>query len=155
MMTLQRFTALADSYGADLARWPEEARGPARELLAISDEARALFDEARALDAALAVASARETRLHTPQDGADAALARLRAGVASRIAASPAAVEEAWGLRRLLSFSPVSWNFAKMATAGGFAIAAGLLVGALSTAAPAPDILMATLQPTPLTIQAD
>ena len=155
MMQLTRFAALADSYGADLAHWPEEAREPARKLLAISDDARALLREARELDAAIALAGARETVFHAPRGGEDAALARLRAGVAARIATAPASGEGSRLWRRLLSFSPASWNFTRMATAGGFAVAAGLLIGALPTSSPTPDILMATLEPTPLTIQAD
>ena len=67
MMPLARFAVLADSYGADLERWPQAVREPAREFLSVSAEARTLLEEARELDAAIAAVSARETALLTPR----------------------------------------------------------------------------------------
>jgi hypothetical protein len=52
-MTLERFGQLVDAYGADFARMPEAERASARALLESSPQARALWDEARALDALL------------------------------------------------------------------------------------------------------
>jgi len=52
-MTLARFTALLDAYGAEPARWPERERAAALTLLARSPEAHAQRDEAAVLDALL------------------------------------------------------------------------------------------------------
>ena len=52
-MTETRFEELSAAYGAALERWPEGERDAARELLAVSPDAQAMHDEARALDAAL------------------------------------------------------------------------------------------------------
>jgi hypothetical protein len=50
MMTLQRFKDLVEAYGAEPARWPEDERIAALELLERSAEARAAMEEAQALD---------------------------------------------------------------------------------------------------------
>ena len=42
-----------------------------------------------------------------------------------------------------------------MATGGGFAILAGLLIGAMYASEPAPDVLLTMLQPTPIDIVAN
>lgn len=55
MMTIKDFEERAMAYGADLDVWPEEDRAPARSLLAGSTVARAALDDARALDATLAL----------------------------------------------------------------------------------------------------
>lgn len=47
------FRRLLEAYGADLGRWPEELREPARALLATSAEARALSASEVGLDAVL------------------------------------------------------------------------------------------------------
>jgi hypothetical protein len=52
-MTLARFTALLDAYGAEPARWPERERAAALTLLARSPEAYAQRDEAAVLDTLL------------------------------------------------------------------------------------------------------
>jgi len=52
-MTIERFAALLDAYGADRGRWPEVERATALALLAEDARARALLAEARALDEAL------------------------------------------------------------------------------------------------------
>jgi hypothetical protein len=52
-MTLGRFAALADAFGADLRRWPEAERAAAQALTRESDIARARLAEADALDAML------------------------------------------------------------------------------------------------------
>ena len=56
-MKLERFLYLLDAYGADLQRWPEKDRVPARDLLAQSAEARQAQRAAARLDAALDHAS--------------------------------------------------------------------------------------------------
>ena len=50
MMTLDRFAALVDAYGASPARWPEGERAAAVELMQASAEARRLAEEADRLD---------------------------------------------------------------------------------------------------------
>lgn len=40
MLTPRRLRAMAHSYGADLLRWPDEARAEAQALLEVSPEAR-------------------------------------------------------------------------------------------------------------------
>ncbi|HTU54163.1 MAG TPA: hypothetical protein VMF62_09350 [Acetobacteraceae bacterium] len=87
--------------------------------------------------------------------GEDAALARLRARVAARIAAPP---ERRFGAlkaaipRPLPSLPPFGLG---LAAGGGLAIMAGLLIGALYTAAPSSDSLLALLQPAPIHIFED
>lgn len=55
-ITLERFTAIVDAYGASPARWPSGERRAAEALLAVSADARALLAEACALDGMLAAA---------------------------------------------------------------------------------------------------
>ena len=56
-MTRERFQALADAYGGDIARWPEAERPAAHALLAADGGwARGALAEAEGLDAVLAVA---------------------------------------------------------------------------------------------------
>jgi hypothetical protein len=52
-MTLERFSALAEAFGADMRRWPEADRAAARALAQDSAPARTRLAEADALDAAL------------------------------------------------------------------------------------------------------
>jgi hypothetical protein len=52
-ISLERFSALADAYGADLGRWPEADRAAAQALAQDSAKARARLAEADALDAVL------------------------------------------------------------------------------------------------------
>lgn len=47
---MQRFEALLDRHGAELADWPTALREQALTLLASSDDAMRLYDEARLLD---------------------------------------------------------------------------------------------------------
>lgn len=53
-MTLERFQALAQAWGGDIARWPEAERAAAALLAARAPQAAAALAEAAALDAALA-----------------------------------------------------------------------------------------------------
>ena len=57
-LSLSRFRALLDAYGAVEARWPPEDRGPAAALLARSAQARAIHADAAALDERLDEAQA-------------------------------------------------------------------------------------------------
>jgi hypothetical protein len=52
-LTIERFTALLEAYGADPARWPDAERAGAHVLLERSAEARARRDAAAALDGLL------------------------------------------------------------------------------------------------------
>ena len=81
MMTLERFESLADSYGGQLWRWPEDSRSDAEALLSSSAEARRILDRARILDETIGAASVNSTR-HTADAPDSAALARLRSAVA-------------------------------------------------------------------------
>ncbi len=51
-LSLDRFSALADAYGSDIARWPQAERAPAREM-EFDLGAQAILDRAAALDDAL------------------------------------------------------------------------------------------------------
>ncbi len=89
MLSLKRFASLANSYGADLERWPAATHADVRELLDASPEARAIFGAARAEDHAIGAARRREEGALWHPGDQDAALARLRSGVAARITAPP------------------------------------------------------------------
>lgn len=52
-MDIKRFEALADAYGGEIARWPEAERAEALTLVERNPAARALLEDAAALDAAL------------------------------------------------------------------------------------------------------
>jgi len=109
MMTLERFRALAASYGADLRRWPQDEVDQARELLAGSEQARGLLEEEGVLDAAI------ERAERAPAGGEAAALGRLRSALAARIA------------------EPRGWRIGWLGfvASGAVAIAAGVFVGAM------------------------
>jgi len=160
---LERFRALAESYGAALERWPAEARGEAAALLRESAEARAILGEARVLDEAIAAASREgDAVLWAAAGGRDAALARLRSGVEARIAAgarAPArgAWRRRWDWVAGWAVSSVGLRWAGAAAGGGVAVAAGLLIGAMYAAGPATaaDNVFAILQPAPIHILAE
>lgn len=57
-MSMARLRAILDAYGAEPRRWPAAERAGAEALIAASAEARALRDEAAALDDVLASAVA-------------------------------------------------------------------------------------------------
>ncbi|WP_029461196.1 hypothetical protein [Solidesulfovibrio alcoholivorans] len=158
MMPLEEFETLAASYGTQLHRWPEESREAARELLATSLRAQAVFHAAAALDTALAKAGARELERLLPAASEAAALARLRRHVAARIAAPEANPRAYDAVVPLLSRwkSGLGYAFslrlAGLATACSCAVMAGLVLGALYTTSPAQDGLSALLQPTPIAI---
>ena len=56
-MDLDRLSTLLDAYGADRTRWPEAERAAAWALIEADDTARALYEDARALDGLLSRAS--------------------------------------------------------------------------------------------------
>jgi hypothetical protein len=159
MMTLGRFRVLLDSYGTDPQRWPKGLRAGAEALLSGSAAARAMRDEAEQLDAAIAVATAREDAALARLSPPDEALRRLRSGVAARIATGAAHPTEegvAWAL--VARIDRLLWprlHWAGMATAGGFAIVAGLLLGAMYATPPTADSVLSMLQSAPILILAD
>lgn len=158
MMTLRRFRKLADSYGADLQRWPERLRAQALALLAASAEARSVIAQARELDEVItAAAGARRDRLWGGES-ADRALHRLRARVAerTRVAACAGAGAAPWmesGAARRSRPQRVRWI--GFATAAGLAVMAGLALGILYSPSAPPQDLTALLQPAPLQLLTD
>jgi hypothetical protein len=173
MLTLKRFAALAASYGGDLRRWPEDARGEAQALAKTSSQARDILADAQKLDAALDAAGTHEDRLLLSGDEQAAALARLRAGVAARIATAEAApISAAAANRRSGWMSAMTLRFmtlrfmalrfagwprlgwaAGMATVGCLAILAGLWLGGIAATSSATDTVLTLLQPAPPSIQ--
>jgi hypothetical protein len=75
-MNIARFRRLSQALGADLDRWPVAEREAAEALLARSDEARRLLNEARALDRWLDQAAIEVD---------DATVSRLSAAIVSRV----------------------------------------------------------------------
>ncbi|MCL2452217.1 MAG: hypothetical protein FWD08_00970 [Alphaproteobacteria bacterium] len=160
MLTLERFTMLADSYGADLGRWPESLRDQAELLLANSSQAREILSEAGKLDEAMARASLREgAALWNPGDQ-DAALARLRSSVAAQISSSSTLRNQSSAitltfLTEIRSVFAPRIGWIGIVGSSGFAVIAGLLIG-FAYHSPSPsDGLLAMLQPTPIEILAD
>jgi hypothetical protein len=158
MMTLKRFRKLADSYGADLRRWPERLRPEARRLLESSAQARQIIGGAGELDDALiAAAAARSDSVWSGDDPEDALL-RLRNGVAARIrtGGAPATAIAAGGIPiRTPRNAPRRVGWISLATAASVAILAGLVLGIrYSPAAPQQDLL-ALLQPAPVQLLSD
>ena len=79
---------LIDRLGEDLTRWPEDRRVAAEALLAVSSEARALHEEAKALRRALAAPPVR-----APAGLADRIVAAARAQKKPE-AAAPTSADE-------------------------------------------------------------
>ncbi|BAH74558.1 hypothetical protein [Solidesulfovibrio magneticus] len=153
MMPLSRFAALADSYGGDIGRWPEDVQNEAKALAAASAQARARLTEAARLDTALLAGARRDLETLLAPGAQNAAVERLRRGVAGRIAApslapAPRAAWRSWLADQL----PTLPRLAGLATAGGVVVMAGLLVGALTVAQPDGDTLVSLMQPTPLAV---
>jgi len=147
MLTLRRFRRMAEIYGADLRRWPDKVRADAQALRTVSPQARAILGDARVLDEAIEAAGARENAMLRQPGESDTALARVRAGVAARIAAS--------GARRPSWAPPWQLWWLGMAAGSGLAVAVGLLLGATVGSEPAADDLLAMLQPAPIHMLAD
>jgi hypothetical protein len=161
MLTLQRFRTMAESYGADLRRWPEPVRGDARALLSASPQARAILDDATIVDDVIGTASAREQRVaEIASGGEEAMLARLRLGVQARITAAaahrPAWRHSVWTRAWRADWAPASQLcWLGLATCGGLAVAAGLVFGAMTASPPASDPLLSMLLPDPIHMLAD
>ena len=157
MLTLGRFRSMTESYGADLDRWPERARADARALLSVSAEARAMLEEARALDDLIETTHAQEDGFLWQPGEQDAALERLRAGVAARIGAlavRPRATDRLGWFRG--EAAPVRLRWLGLATGGACAIICGLLIGGRYESAPAsPGVLNQMLRPAVLEILPD
>jgi hypothetical protein len=160
MLTLKQFTAMADSYGADLQRWPEDVRGEAEALFSSSHRARMVLSQVRTLDTAIELASVQEeSELWNPDDQ-DAALARLRSNVAARIASSSGSQNTD---RLHVSALPKKLHWAALPRlgwlglvgSGGIAIVAGLMIGIAYSSPSRPDNLLTMLQPTLIQILAD
>lgn len=147
MMTVKELTHAADRYGADLNRWPPPLQEHARTLLSQSPPAQAILEKARALDQLIEAASRHaDSRLwHSPLQK-EAALSRLRAGVAARIAQparAPAMISTGAGPLRWLTW----------AAAGSIAVCAGFILGSLlygAHAASPVESLLTALQPVPI-----
>jgi hypothetical protein len=158
MLTLGRFRSMTESYGADLARWPEQARADARALLSVSAEARAMLEGARALDDLIEATHAQEEGLLWKPDEQDVALERLRTGVAARIAALPVRPRVTNRLRAWFrsEVAPVRLRWLGLATGGACAIICGLLIGGRYESNPtSPGVLNQMLRPAVLEILPD
>jgi hypothetical protein len=137
---------LAESYGADLQRWPQQSRAEAERLLTVSSEARQLLAEARILDTAILEAS---TQDQLSPAGQSAALERLKSAVANRLATSNAPQ------MGVFNFGRVPRWFREVATPRRFGLAsgvcaaviAGLVIGLLYTGAPVTTNVLTFLQP--------
>lgn len=116
-ITLERFAAIVDAYGASPMRWPVAERGAAEALLAASTEARALLSDARMLDGMLAVA---------PVEAPSAALVERLMAARPRAAAAPAATAKPQGFFRELIGA--IWPYGSPALPTG-ALAASIMLG--------------------------
>lgn len=156
MMTFKRFRKLADSYGADLQRWPERLRPQAHALLESSAEAREIMAGAGELDEAIrAAGSARSVSLWSG-DRPEVALVRLRNSVAARIGAAAPGASAAAGIATYPARGgPGRVRWIGLATVASVAIVAGVVLGIFySPAAPHQDLL-ALLQPGPIQLLND
>lgn len=147
MLTLNRFQVLTEIYGGDLRRWPRSMREDAQSLLESSAAARVNFSKAWQLDAARAAARAEQDTVLWRYQIPDAQARRDRAqhGYIAR------AARIFWSLAL-----PLRW--VGMATVGGSAVMAGLVLGTLHGAAPASysySGLMLLLQSAPIHLLAN
>jgi hypothetical protein len=154
MLTIKRFQVLAESYGADLQRWPQQSRAEAERLLTVSSEARRVLAEARILDAAILEASTQEQLSPAEQS---AALERLKSAVANRLATSNARQMGVSILGRVPRWfhevaTPRRFGFASGVCA---AVIAGLVIGSLYTGAPVTASVLTFLQPDPIPLFED
>lgn len=158
MMTLRRFRILADSYGADLQRWPERQRGQARALLESSAEARSVIARARELDKTIVAAgAARDAQVWTGES-ANRALHRLQSGVSARTRSADsgaAAGAHVMELHARPDSARQRTGWLGLATAAGLAVLAGLALGIFYAPSSPPQDLMALLQPAPLQLLTD
>lgn len=115
-ITLERFAAIVDAYGASPMRWPVAERSAAEALLAVSAEARALLADARMLDGMLASA---------PVEAPSSALVERLMAARPRAAASPVAAKPQGFFRELIA---VIWPYGSPALPTG-ALAASIVLG--------------------------
>jgi hypothetical protein len=160
MLTLKRFKAMADCYGADLRRWPESMRKDAETLIANSQEANTLLAEAREFDEAIRSASLHEDASLWLPGEQDAALARLRSGVAAQLSVVPGS--RSVNFRSYMTFfEGLDWmagprlGWAGLAASSVVAVVAGLLIGSAYDMPSGSGGLLAMLQPVPIEILAD
>lgn len=115
-ITLERFAAIVDAYGASPMRWPVDERGAAEALLAVSAEARALLADARMLDGMLASA---------PVEAPSGALVERLMAARPRVAAAPVAAKPQGFFRELIA---AIWPYGSPALPTG-ALAASIVLG--------------------------
>ena len=129
MMTPDRFTSLAETYGGDLARWPVPERGAAAPFMAAhADRAAQILSAERALDARLVAYDVSPPSL------------RLRDLVLAS-APVPRAVRRAW---RWVAAASLGFGLAGSAAAGvaaGFTLAPPGVTRLISAPAPSNDAL--------------
>ena len=155
MMTLKRFRALAQSYGADLQRWPEQVRPQARALLDSSAEAHEVIAGARQLDEAIAAADAARSESFWSGDRPEAALVRLRNSVAARIGPAAAAAAARGIHARVPRGARRRGAWIGLATAASLAVVAGIVLGVLYSPTASQQDLLALLQPSPIQLLSD
>jgi len=158
MMRLRRFRTLAESYGADLKRWPERLQREALVLLDSSAEARQIIARAGELDEAIAAAEAARHERFWSGDRADAALVRLRNRIAARTDPTmPVSASAVRGthMRRAVRSGPRRAGWIGLATAASVAILAGILLGIRYSPVPSQQDLLALLQPSPIQLLTD
>jgi hypothetical protein len=117
-----------------------------------------MLEEADALDDLIETTHAREESLLWKPGEQDAALERLRSGVAARIAALPVRphATNRWGEWFRGEVAPVRLRWLGLATGGACAIICGLLIGGRYESAPtAPGVLNQMLRPAVLEILPD
>jgi hypothetical protein len=159
-MTRQRFEELAESYGADIGRWPPGLQAPARLVMSRDPAAARLLAHAHAFDRLLDLAPAaaphsavlvdrivtaalRDVASREPANGNVVALTQVRVSRASA-ARPPSAQPSAHGIP-----TARGWRLASGQAAGaGGMLAASLLIGvwlgASGTAAPSLGAAFAT-----------
>lgn len=156
MMTLKRFRTLADSYGADLRRWPERLRPQARTLIESSAEAQEIIAGARELDEAITAADSTRSERLWSGDRPEAALVRLRNSVTARIGPPAAAASAADAAPiRAARGAPGRVRWIGLATAASVAILAGVVLGIVYSPAASHQDLLALLQPGPIQLLND
>ncbi|MFZ0550631.1 MAG: hypothetical protein WAU49_15825 [Steroidobacteraceae bacterium] len=153
MMTLKRLQKLADSYGADLRRWPQRLHPRARTLLESSAQAREIMAGASEIDQAIGAAAIARSEDLWSRDRPEAALARLRNGVAARIGRATSVADEA--LIRAARGGPGRVRWISLATAASVAILAGVVLGIVYSPAASHQDLLALLQPGPIQLLND
>lgn len=115
-VTLERFAAIVDAYGASPPRWPLDERRAAEALLAASADARSLLAEARKLDGLLAAA---------PVEAPSGALVARLMAARPRAALHLSAGKSRGFFRELIS---AIWPYGSPAVPAG-ALAASIVLG--------------------------